>query len=142
MTENGLSVISQLIASIIYLIMLPFGDFFGRHLSLYNAFTFDDESSFRYFFFGETIVILFGLIISIGFIHGGSSGTLGAILYFRIKLYVLGVLISIFLFLVLMLTIFHIILTIQVYRLFRSKNYTICPRPNPGPTVVPVIRRI
>ncbi|CAG8536653.1 685_t:CDS:2 [Funneliformis mosseae] len=117
MTNNGLSVVSQLIASIIYLILLPFGDFFGRHLSLYLAF-------------------------NIGFIHGGSSGTLGAILYFRNKLYVLGVLISIFLFLVLVLTIFHIILTVQVYRLFKSRNFTICPRLNhTGATVSPDVRR-
>jgi hypothetical protein len=35
---NVLSILAELIGSAIYLILMPFGDFFGRHLSLYVAF--------------------------------------------------------------------------------------------------------
>jgi hypothetical protein len=34
---NILSILAQLIGSAVYLILMPFGDFFGRHLSLYVA---------------------------------------------------------------------------------------------------------
>lgn len=35
---NVISILAELVGSAIYLILMPFGDFFGRHLSLYIAF--------------------------------------------------------------------------------------------------------
>jgi len=35
---NYINVLAELIGAIIYLVLMPFGDFFGRHYSLYLAF--------------------------------------------------------------------------------------------------------
>ncbi|PKY50707.1 hypothetical protein RhiirA4_546117 [Rhizophagus irregularis] len=96
LASNVANILAELLGSLFYLTLLPFGDFFGRHLSLYVAFKHNSESSFRYYFIGEAIIIIFGL--GIAFVQ----------------------------------TILHIILTIQVYRNFKSRNFTLFPRRNTG----------
>ncbi|RIA95388.1 hypothetical protein C1645_757697 [Glomus cerebriforme] len=137
---NVLNILAELIGSAIYLILMPFGDFFGRHLSLYIAFKHNHESSFRYYFIGETIVIIFGLVIVIGFIFSG----LRVIHFFKSQLYMYipGVFIVLFLLIALVLTILHIILTIKVYKIFKSRNFTLFPRRDPNPAITVGGRRI
>ncbi|CAG8715701.1 34337_t:CDS:2, partial [Racocetra persica] len=86
---NPAQILSQLIASALYLIIMPLGDFLARHLSLYTG--------YKYYFFGEFIVILFGVIIGVGFLNEGSSGTIGAVKLFQLGYYVAGVFTVIFL---------------------------------------------
>ncbi|GES72866.1 hypothetical protein GLOIN_2v1771944 [Rhizophagus clarus] len=54
---NVLNILAELIGSAIYLILLPIGDFFGRHLSLYVAFKHNNETGFRYYFIGESSIL-------------------------------------------------------------------------------------
>ncbi|CAG8549672.1 1461_t:CDS:2 [Dentiscutata erythropus] len=110
---NPAQILSQLIASALYLIIMPIGDFLARHLSLYAGFKLNSEIYFRYYFFGEFIVILFGVIIGVGFLNEGSSGTIGAVKLIELGYYVAGVLTIIFLVLVTIQTILHLILIYQ-----------------------------
>ncbi|CAB4422149.1 unnamed protein product [Rhizophagus irregularis] len=131
LASNVANILAELLGSLFYLTLLPFGDFFGRHLSLYVAFKHNSESSFRYYFIGEAIIIIFGLGIGIGFIFSG----LRLFNIFKVRLYYLyipGILIIIFILLAFVQTILHIILTIQVYRNFKSRNFTLFPRRNTG----------
>ncbi|CAG8637398.1 29544_t:CDS:2 [Gigaspora margarita] len=116
---NPAQILAQLIASALYLIIMPVGDFLARHLSLYAGFKLNSEIYFRYYFFGEFIVILFGVIIGVGFLNEGSSGTIGAIKLFELGYYIAGALTIIFLVLVAIQTILHFILIYQVL----NQNY-------------------
>ncbi|CAG8523465.1 8732_t:CDS:2 [Acaulospora morrowiae] len=111
---SGAQIVSQIIASALYLFLMPIGDFFLRHMSLYYGYKMNSEMMFRYYFLGEAIVIIFGLFIGIGFVNDGSSGTLGAVKLFERGYYVAGVFTGIFLVLDVVQTILHIILTAQV----------------------------
>ncbi|CAG8459111.1 17821_t:CDS:2 [Acaulospora morrowiae] len=111
---NGAQIVFQIIASALYLFLMPIGDFFLRHMSLYFGYKMNSEMMFRYYFLGESIVIMFGIFIGIGFINDGSSGTLGAVKLFERGYYVAGVFTGIFLIFDVVQTILHIILTAQV----------------------------
>ncbi|CAJ0637361.1 10887_t:CDS:2, partial [Entrophospora sp. SA101] len=69
---------------------------------------------------GELIVILFGVFISLGALSNGSSGVLGIVYLIDQKYYVASAFTIIFLTMVLIQTILHIILTIQVYNHYKS----------------------
>nr|CAG8600405.1 16028_t:CDS:2 [Entrophospora candida] len=69
---------------------------------------------------GELVVILFGVFISLGALSNGSSGVLGIVYLIDQKYYVASALTIIFLTMVLIQTILHIILTIQVYNHYKS----------------------
>ncbi|RIB08515.1 scamp family-domain-containing protein [Gigaspora rosea] len=124
---NPAQILAQLIASALYLIIMPVGDFLARHLSLYAGFKMNSEIYFRYYFLGEFIVILFGVIIGVGFLNEGSSGTIAAVKLFELGYYIAGAFTAIFLVLVAIQTILHFILIYQVYKYFRSQNFRICP---------------
>ncbi|RHZ71220.1 hypothetical protein Glove_261g22 [Diversispora epigaea] len=117
-------IIIQVISSILYLLILSFGDFLGRHLSLYFGFKTNLPSMFRYYFFGEAIVFFFILIVSIGFLNIQNEA--GVVKLFENKFYVAGIFTSIFLLFAIVQTILHLILISQVYKHFRSQGFRIC----------------
>ncbi|CAJ0840895.1 12338_t:CDS:2, partial [Entrophospora sp. SA101] len=90
---DGFSIAGEVTASVIYLILIPIG---------------------------ELIVILFGVFISLGALSNGSSGVLGIVYLIDQKYYVASAFTIIFLTMVLIQTILHIILTIQVYNHYKS----------------------
>lgn len=77
-------------------------------------------NAFRWFFLNTALEILFGLFIGIGWFHGGGGGLITMVYNFQHDppCVVAGVFCAICVFLILILTIFHI-------RLFRQVKYNI-----------------
>ncbi|CAB4376617.1 unnamed protein product [Rhizophagus irregularis] len=121
----------QILLAAIYLFIWPIFDFFSRHLSLYRAFKYDNQTNFRLFFLFTFLDIVFGIFIGIGFLYGGGGGLKAMINNFQHDppFLVAGVFSAICVFLVLSLTMFHFILFRKVYKYFKSAHddWTIIP---------------